>query len=235
MKVEIDIRRPRWLPRSSRRWKLLGAVAVLALVAAPVGVWADHRFPDVPPGSGHTEVSKIADAGIVRGCGTQGQYCPENPVTRIQMAQFLSRSGGSASAASQPLPGALLNAAPATTNAMSIDVTVAGLPGQQQRVKIDADAVVRAASTAGCPCEAMFFLQDGNNPSTQFSAQHFVTVTDPTDATGALVDVPISLSYVFTAETGTTHTFFLTGQRTAGTEAIRAYGDITATTYPFPN
>ncbi len=81
----------------------------------------------------------------------------------------------------------------------------------------------------------MFFLQDDNNPSSQFSAEHFITLADPTDGTGAPVDEALSLSFVFTAETGTTQTFFLTGQTTAGSEPLRAYGDLTATTYPFTN
>jgi hypothetical protein len=220
---------------SRRRWKVIGALAVLGLVGAPAAVLATDRFPDVPFGSGHEEINKIDDAGIVRGCGNVGNFCPDNPVTRKQLAQFVSRAGGSASSDSRDLPGAQLLNPPASTSVLTIDVTVAGLQGHQQRVEVNADVVVRASSTAGCPCQAKFFLQDDSNPSTQFSAEHFVTLTDPTDTDGALVDVPISLSFVFTALTGTTHTYFLTGQTTGGSEVLRAYGDITATTYPFSN
>jgi hypothetical protein len=234
VRVEIDIRRPRWLPsRVSRRWKVLGALAVLALVGTPVGVLANHRFPDVLPGSGHTEVSKVADAGIARGCGNSGNFCPGNPVTRLQMAQFVSRAGGSATAKKLPLSGFELTTDPQT--ALFIDVVVPGLAGNEQLVKVEADVVVRAPSTALCVCEASFFLQDDNNPSTQFSATHFVTLTDPEPTTGARADVPVSLSYVFTAESGTTQRFHLTGETTGGSEDLFVYGDMTATTYPSSN
>ncbi len=236
MKVEIDIRRPRWLPRFSRRWKLLGAVAVLAVVAAPVGVWANHRYPDVPPGSGHTEVNRIADAGIVRGCGTQGLYCPDNPVTRMQMAQFLSRAGGSAGAAKNGLPGEILGTQAVPTAVLQIDVSVAGLPGETQYVAVHAGVTARAPITVNCPCAATFFLQD--ETGTKVSADHVVTLVDPTaatTATGAADNVPVALDYVFTAPTGTEQSYFVTGYVSGGTEILRAYGDVTATTYPFPN
>jgi hypothetical protein len=51
-----------------------------------------NRFGDVP--ATHAFVSwieQLAAEGITGGCGT-ASYCPENPVTRGQMAVFLLRS-----------------------------------------------------------------------------------------------------------------------------------------------
>ena len=218
---------------SRRRWKLLGALAVLGLVATPAAVWANDRFPDVPFGSGHEEVNKIDDAGIVRGCGTSGNYCPDNPVTRKQMAQFLARAGGSASAVKNGLPGQILGTQVAPTAVLQLDATVAGLAGETQYVAVHAGITARAPSTVGCPCEATFFLQD--ETGTKVSADHVVTLTDPSDATGAADNVAVALDYVFTAPTATEQSYFLSGYVSGGSETLRAYGDMTATVYPFPN
>ena len=234
MRVEIDIRRPRWLPaRFGRRWKVLGAVAVLTLVAAPVGVLANDRFPDVPFGSGHEEVSKIDDAGIVRGCGNAGNFCPDNPVTRKQMAQFLSRAGGSASAVKNGLGGQILGTEATPTAVLQLDATLAGLPGEQQFVAVHAGVTARAPSTANCPCEATFFLQD--ETGTKVSADHVVTLVDPSGGSGLADNVPVALDYVFSAPTATEQSYFLSGYVSGGGEVLRAYGDMTATTYPFAN
>jgi hypothetical protein len=241
VRIEIDIRRPRWLPsRVSRRWKVLGALAVLALVGTPVGVLANDRFPDVPFGSGHEEIAKIDDAGIVRGCGNAGNFCPENPVTRKQLAQFVSRAGGSASATKNALPGPLLGAA--SPNAiLTLDVTVPGLSGvgKTQRVLVTANLTVRAASTAGCPCEATVFLQD--ETGAQVSSEHVVTIADLSGGLGAATDVQLGISFVFNAPTASEQTYFFSGENTTADdptpdpEPIRAYGELTATTYPFSN
>ena len=51
-------------------------------------------FPDVPVGSPfHRFVEALADSGITSGCGG-GMYCPNSPVTRGQMAVFLSSALG---------------------------------------------------------------------------------------------------------------------------------------------
>jgi hypothetical protein len=241
VRVEIDIRRPRWLPaRVSRRWKLLGAGLVVGLVAAPVGVVANDRFPDIPLGSGHEEVSRIDDAGIVRGCGSAGNYCPQNAVTRLQMAQFLSRTGGSASAEKNAPPGTLLGAA-SPTAVLTLNADVPGLigPGRNQRVKVDGTVTVRAASTADCPCEATLFLQD--ETGVQVSSEHVVTIADLSGGLGAATSVQVAISYVFTAPAGTEQTYFLSAENTTADdpnpdpEPLRAHGELTATTYPFPN
>lgn len=54
----------------------------------------DATFSDV--GSGHTfhkAIAALADAGITKGCGGT-EFCPDDPVTRGQMAAFLFRALG---------------------------------------------------------------------------------------------------------------------------------------------
>jgi hypothetical protein len=238
VRVQVEIHRPRWVPRlSSGRAKVLATVAVLGIVAAPVAALGTDRFPDVPFGSGHEEVNKIADAGIVRGCGSAGtSYCPQNPVTRLQMAQFLSRAGGSAGATKSGLPGELLGTSLAPTAPLQLDVNVNldGIPGETQFVAVHAGVTARAPITTGCPCTATFFLQD--ETGTKVSADHVVTFADPSDSgTGDPDNVAVSLDYVFSAPTDTEQTYFLSGYVSGGSEPLRAYGDMTATTYPFSN
>jgi len=79
------------LGRGARRVVLIGLV--MALVVPAGVVLASHQFADVPTSSSiHDDVEAIADAGVTTGCG-DGNYCPSNPVTRGQMAQFMNRLG----------------------------------------------------------------------------------------------------------------------------------------------
>ena len=78
-------------PRLVRRLALIGLVVALTIPAGVV--LANHQFSDVPTGSSiHDDVEAIADAGVTTGCG-DGKYCPSDPVTRGQMAQFMNRLG----------------------------------------------------------------------------------------------------------------------------------------------
>lgn len=55
---------------------------------------ATATFNDVPTGSfGFQHIEAFADSGITGGCGG-GNYCPDNAVTRAQMAVFLARALG---------------------------------------------------------------------------------------------------------------------------------------------
>jgi hypothetical protein len=73
---------------------LLVSVAVLGgAIAFPLGVLAAHRFTDVPASNTfHDDIAAIADAGVTTGC-SPNLYCPEQFVTREQMAAFLNRLG----------------------------------------------------------------------------------------------------------------------------------------------
>ena len=55
---------------------------------------ATATFNDVPLGSfGFQHIEALGDSGITGGCGG-GNYCPDNPITRAQMAVFLARALG---------------------------------------------------------------------------------------------------------------------------------------------
>jgi hypothetical protein len=55
---------------------------------------ATGDFADVPPGRfAAAWIEQLAEEGISAGCGN-GNYCPEAPVTRDQMAVFLVRTFG---------------------------------------------------------------------------------------------------------------------------------------------
>ena len=59
-----------------------------ALILPPAT--ADHFWDDEEPVH-QDAINRVADAGITLGCG-QGRYCPNDPVTRAEMASFLSRA-----------------------------------------------------------------------------------------------------------------------------------------------
>lgn len=67
--------------------------AITVLVAVPTSVFASHQFRDVPADNvHHAAISWLADQGVTSGCNASGDlYCPEDPVTRAQMATFLKR------------------------------------------------------------------------------------------------------------------------------------------------
>jgi hypothetical protein len=59
---------------------------------APPGVGAGTGFADVPPDYwAGAWIKQLVTEGITSGCGN-GNYCPESPVTRAQMAVFLVRT-----------------------------------------------------------------------------------------------------------------------------------------------
>ena len=76
---------------------LVLAVMAAAFVGARLGLLgtrdagASHNFSDVPPGAFyHAAVDFLVGNGITSGCGA-GLFCPENPVTRGQVAVFLDK------------------------------------------------------------------------------------------------------------------------------------------------
>ncbi|MGH2386321.1 MAG: S-layer homology domain-containing protein [Candidatus Limnocylindria bacterium] len=81
------------LSRRTRRPLLLAAV-VAAVLAFPASfVLASHQFADVPDSNPfHADIEALANSGVTTGCGG-GNFCPDDFVTREQMAAFLNRLG----------------------------------------------------------------------------------------------------------------------------------------------
>lgn len=79
----------------TRRRRLFGPGALLIAVAIafPLGVLAAATFSDVPESHPfYNDVEAVAAAGVTTGCGG-GKYCPDDNVTRAQMAAFMNRLG----------------------------------------------------------------------------------------------------------------------------------------------
>ena len=75
----------------------VGAAVLSATLIAPTAVWATHRFSDV--GDDHTHargIDYVADTGVSSGCAGGDAFCPEDELTRSQMATFLHRASGNA-------------------------------------------------------------------------------------------------------------------------------------------
>lgn len=82
--------------RGEKRSRLgIGLWGVLLFVLAlPAAVWAADQFTDVSDGNVfHEDISWLASAGITKGCNPpeNTRYCPDENVTRGQMAAFLHR------------------------------------------------------------------------------------------------------------------------------------------------
>jgi hypothetical protein len=80
--------------------KLLIAASIVLAVSAPAIAVAQHGdgggFSDVPADHPfHDDIAWLAGEGLTRGC-TEHSFCPEDPVTRGQLAAFLHRQAGGA-------------------------------------------------------------------------------------------------------------------------------------------
>lgn len=82
--------------RGRNRWVMIAIVTLTALVIAPAAVWASHSFDDVPDDNTfHEDIEAIAEARVTIGCDPpeNTEYCPDDFVTREQMAAFMNRLG----------------------------------------------------------------------------------------------------------------------------------------------
>jgi hypothetical protein len=91
------LRRQLARPRRRRRSLVPALCLALLLALSPLAVLADFAFLDLNSGSPHNDnIAAIKAAGITKGCNppTNDNYCPNDLVTREEMASFLARLGG---------------------------------------------------------------------------------------------------------------------------------------------
>lgn len=81
--------------RVPKRWvRIAIIVGVTTLIVAPLTAVATHSFTDVPnDNTFHEDIAWLKDADVTRGCNppTNSLYCPDDNVTREQMAAFMRR------------------------------------------------------------------------------------------------------------------------------------------------
>ena len=81
-----------------KRWLRRAVIAVaVGMLVLPAAAWAGHQFTDVPDSNiFHEDIDWMADNNITLGCNPNDnpantKYCPDENVTREQMAAFLHR------------------------------------------------------------------------------------------------------------------------------------------------
>lgn len=83
------------MPSQDRRRRLISvAVAITAVMVIPLAVVATDVFDDVPDSNvHHDDITWLKEAGVTIGCNppANDQYCPDDSVTRAQMASFMRR------------------------------------------------------------------------------------------------------------------------------------------------
>lgn len=151
-----------------RKSRLLqGAVMSLAVVGSvSLGMRianADHQFLDVPTSHPfHNFVEWLVNRGVTAGCGG-GNYCPDSPVTRGQMAVFMKGLGVVATPTilhSELSPGALdLDISP------TVCATGDHTPAYPQQAVVHARATVSAAA-AGVLHATVFAVYSTNGGTT---------------------------------------------------------------------
>jgi hypothetical protein len=120
------------------------ALLVSGALLVPAAVYAAHRFNDVPDNhTFHEAIGWMADNGITLGCNPPANtnYCPDDNVTRGQMAAFLRRLAESgvvepADPLVQALPGNVWTplaapTGPTTANFLGVAAAFSGDGGVQ--------------------------------------------------------------------------------------------------------
>jgi hypothetical protein len=145
---------------------------VVALLAAPAIVLASHDFTDVPNSNPfHGNISRLVETGITAGCGAT-TFCPKAAVTREQMAAFLVRGLGNASASYNEL--ALTDWA--TTYVADLTIRAGGARGGSGFITVTGDLSALVYEPGLCPCGIEIGIDQLDGPGT--SPQMTFLVTD---------------------------------------------------------
>ena len=197
-------------------------VLVVAALAFPLGALANHQFSDVPTSASyHDDVDKLVDAGITDGCGG-GKYCPLSPVTRAQMAQFLTRGLGSVAHSNTELATTVV-AADLIQDVAAVTIDVPSVGGTQF-VHVQGEVAVYGADVE-CPCQFSSSVSETSETAGPNPQLDQMTIAGYNQRSFAA-------SHVFSAAPGT-HTYFFNLNTDSGSTWTVTNVSLTATTYPF--
>jgi hypothetical protein len=136
--------------------------AAFTLATLPMMAVASDRFSDVSDSHAfHDEINELWGARITRGCATNPRrYCPDEAVSRGQMAGFLSRGLGRVTWDE--------GGPPTNTNAVaSVTVDAPGVPGGTAYVVVVAEVFAStevAPSEEASPSLVMFAVEKAPTP-----------------------------------------------------------------------
>lgn len=148
--------------RAGRRRAGLLLGLVLAIVAAPAIVLANHQFGDVPTSSPfHGNIARLVDTGITAGCGG-GNFCPKNAVTREQMAAFLTRGLGTTAASYSEIDLEDWSA----SYVAAITIRAGGATGGAGYITVTGDISVLVEDPSLCPCGIQIGIDQLDGPGT---------------------------------------------------------------------
>ena len=159
------------------RW-VMAVWMIRILDQVPDSSGALTRFEDVDPDSWWTPyVERLAEIGVTKGCNTDPlEYCPDQPVTRAQMASFLTRA---------------LDLPPASP---------AGFTDTSGNThEADIDALAAAGVTKGCSTEPLLYCPE--RPVTRAEMATFLVRALPLiDSTPALEPARFAFSLELNSE-----------------------------------
>jgi hypothetical protein len=114
------------------RRSALVVILVVGTLLVPLAVFASHQFTDVPDShTFHNAIDWMKDNNITVGCNppTNNRYCPDDNVTRGQMAAFMKRLAENQVVDAATLRGQGTAAYQSPIWGTSIDVFAAGAAG----------------------------------------------------------------------------------------------------------
>ena len=214
------LRRVRWL------------IPLVMLLAVPPAVFAAHNFTDVPDSHPfHAAISNLAGSGITIGCGG-GNYCPDDETQRDEMAAFLNRGLGRATASAATVTWAVA----ATNYVTSAAITTGGAAGSVGTGFVLVTGSVTAYTDtpgATCPCEVAVWVDRSDTDPDQASPVMYFDISSIPNPTGAATG-SATVSWVFPVSSATRATFGLAAEisSTAGV-AGSVDGALTLTYFPF--
>ena len=222
--------RARWPQHWRRERKLLATLALALCLGVPAFAVVQGSFSDVPPSAFYyNAVEAIYHAGITSGCAT-GLYCPENSVTRGQMAVFMQRGFGRIYYAKGNFRGLPTDQTSVNIAEITIDTTnkVSG-QGQSVFVKLDGKLWARTNTSTSCaPCVIRYAILEANEVfGGQGGSVSFVTphVQSTTGTDTLAVEVPTGVQRIYRLVA-----FFAEGSPATN---IAVAGSLTAITAPF--
>jgi hypothetical protein len=205
------------------------AALVATVVAFPLGVLANHQFTDVPTSyTFHGDIDHVYDARITNGC-TATKFCPEDNVTRGQMAAFLERAGGRATYGTNSfttVAGTEVALATVTIRAGNVTGGTAFVQLQASGYHYTSLMTDETGCNAGCQMQERIFQGADQVGNYGVATLHNVSST-------SIEVASFSISVVVPIPTGVDTTFTLKSQRVTGTGTITGVGELTATYFPF--